>query len=233
MDGMTRGGEALPILVLGSGQRCGSTLVQRLLSSHPEVLIWGEHGGHLSPILEASKTLELWDRNVSQKAREEYAINGYQSFMANLLPDPVTVAEAARAYLTTLFALPAEAQGRPRWGFKEVRFGLPEAEAIRELFAGTRVIHVTRDPRDILVSLDRWERLRAWWKREYTVAAIGDWVHVTQSFQPDPQERPWAISWRYEDVVAKPDRFTEAVAELLQLEVGKFDRSVFERRVSE
>ena len=40
---------ATPLLVLGAGQRCGSTLVQRLLCSHPDVMIWESTPGSCGP----------------------------------------------------------------------------------------------------------------------------------------------------------------------------------------
>ena len=61
-----------PLLVLAAGQRCGSTLVQRLLCSHPRVRVWGEHVGQLRQVLTARQRLNLWSeangmagRNVS------------------------------------------------------------------------------------------------------------------------------------------------------------------------
>src|SRR3954451_24043931 len=112
-----------PILVLGSGQRCGSTLVQRLLTSHEGILIWGEHGGHLRDLLTMHGTLRLWDEHVSASSRDAFEAGGYDSWMANLLPGPEPLRDAARAYMLALFAAPAAARDRPRWGFKEVRFG--------------------------------------------------------------------------------------------------------------
>src|SRR5262249_17333128 len=41
-----------PIFVLSSG-RSGSTLVQRILNSYPDITIWGEHGGFLKETAEA------------------------------------------------------------------------------------------------------------------------------------------------------------------------------------
>jgi hypothetical protein len=220
-----------PILVLASGQRCGSTLIQRLLSSHPEVLVWGENGGHLREVLQGSRMLQEWDEGVAGRARDVYEEGGHDSWMANLLPPADTVADAARAYLETLFASPAAAQGRPRWGFKEVRFTRDDAEAIRQLHPQTRVVHITRDPRKVLVSLAAWEDQQAWWRRSFTERAVARWREVNESFLPVREGTDWVSSWRLEDVVADPDRFTDDVAGFLGLDPAAFDRSVFERRV--
>jgi hypothetical protein len=219
-----------PILVLASGQRCGSTLVQRLLSSHPDVIIWGEHGGHLREILHASRTLRLWDVGLAGTARQAYEEGSHQSWMANLLPEPDVVDDAARAYVQTLFASPAAALGKSTWGFKEVRFGLEEAEWLRELFPETRVVHITRDPCNVLRSLDSWER-EGWWPREYTGIALDAWTEVNESFLRPGEAQSWVGSWRYEDIAARPDDFLPAVARLTGLEPAALDRSVFDRKI--
>ena len=221
-----------PILVLGSGQRTGSTLVQRLLTSHPEILIWGEHGGHLRDLIAMTDVLRRWDEGLAEPAREAFEEGSHQSWMANVLPGPEAVREAARAWLLTFFGAPAAERGRPRWGFKEVRFGLAEAEALRDLFPALTAIHITRDPRDVLVSLDSWERGRDWWTREFTQIAVNDWVKVNESFLPARGgQEDWVLSVRYEDVVATPEPFTEAVAVLVGSDVEAFDRSVFQTKI--
>lgn len=219
-----------PVLVLGSGQRCGSTLVQRLLGSHPEIMVWGEQGGALRGLLSMQRALEHWDAQLAAPARAAYDADGVDGWIANLLPGGEALRDAARAYLLTLFQAPAAERGKPRWGFKEVRFGSREAGEIRRLFPGVRVIHITRDPRDVLVSLDGWERAGSDWRREYTHVAVGDWVKVNESFR-EAGPCDWVLSCRYEDVLAAPGDFVRAVADLLDTEPGRFDLSVFDRRV--
>ena len=221
-----------PVLVLASGQRCGSTLIQRLLTSHKGLMIWGEHGGHLSSLLEMTDILKRWEQYVAAPARAEFEQGGHASWMANVLPGRDAVIAAARAYVLTLFGKPAAAMGRPRWGFKEVRFGFEEASAFRELFPALRVIHVTRDPRDVLVSLDSWERNEAIeWPREYTQLAVDNWARVNNSFQAaGPLD--WVLSVRYEDLTAHRDAFVADVARLLDTKPRRFDMSVFERRIA-
>jgi hypothetical protein len=216
--------------VLGSGQRCGSTLIQRLLTSHEGVLIWGEHGGHLRELISMQDILQRWDENVSEPGRQAFAEGGHQSWMANLLPGAGPLQDAARAYFRTLFGTPAAAMGRPRWGFKEVRFGFAEAAALRRLFPALVTVHVTRDPRDILLSLESWEGGTSWWRREYTEAALELWVSITRGFH-EAADVPWVVSRRYEDVVAEPGAFIADVARLLGSVPDAFDASVFDRRI--
>jgi hypothetical protein len=219
-----------PILILASGQRCGSTLVQRLLTSHPDVLVWGEHGGGVRDVLEASRTMKLWDDGVQGDVlRREFEEDAHQGWIANMLAGPDAFANAARAYLDALFAAPAAERGRRRWGFKEVRFGLEEANLVRDLYPDTRVVHVTRDPRKVLVSLDSWERGQGFWQRSFTQESMRRWRDVNDSFLTERDGSDWISSWRFEDITEDPGDFTEKMAAFLALDRADLDESVFDR----
>src|SRR5437588_10924263 len=85
-EGSVDAGLASPILVFASGQRCGSTLVQRLLTSHPEVMIWGEHGGHLRQLFAMTEVMRAWDAGEGEHGRAAFEHGGPQSWMASVLP---------------------------------------------------------------------------------------------------------------------------------------------------
>ena len=129
--------DTAPLLVLAAGQRCGSTLVQRLLCSHPRVRIWGEHVGQLRQVLTARQRLRLWTETNGMAGRNELAASGYHGFIANLTPERSDIDKACAAFIETLFAARHASEGRPFWGFKEVRYGLPDVLLLRELFPAT------------------------------------------------------------------------------------------------
>lgn len=228
---MTEG--ATPLLVLGAGQRCGSTLIQRLLCSHPRVLIWGEHGGQLQPVLAALERLRFWRDHDAITARDELAASGYQGFIANLTPERSWIDDACRAFIETLFAKPALELGRPIWGFKEVRYGLSDVRLLQELFPRLRVIQIVRDPRDVLRSLDDWEGHPGWTRRD-TEEALRYWLKVAASFigsgaQPDLCRL--ILTVRYEDLIADTRRWSAAIADHFELDEKSFDNTVFEKKV--
>lgn len=221
-----------PILVLSAGQRCGSTLVQRLLSSHPDVLIWGEHAGQLRPVIAAVSRMRLWSDEDGREARDAFETDGYQSFMSNLLPEAERVDEALRQFLRTLFEEPAAARGKSVWGIKEVRYGLPEARALHHLFPDAVVIHLLRDPRDVLCSLDFWERRYSWWARRNTEMAMRDWLRITESFLYCPAETaPGTLRLRYEDITRDPVAARELIGAHASLDPAKFDADVFANKI--
>jgi hypothetical protein len=225
--------QATPLLVLAAGQRCGSTLVQRLLCSHPRVMIWGEHVGQLRPVLEAVQRLRSWTEHHGAMARDELAADGYQGFIANLTPERPQIDDAGRAFIETLFATPALRAGKPIWGFKEVRYGLLEALLLRGLFPQLRVIQIVRDPRDVLRSLEDWERHPGWTRRD-TETALRHWQTVAGSFigsGADHGLRSLILTVRYEDLIADTQRWSAAIAAHCDLDVASFDQTVFDRWV--
>jgi hypothetical protein len=223
--------ERTPLLVLAAGQRCGSTLIQRLLSSHPQVLIWGEHAGQLRQLLAIGDRLRAWTSDFGDPGRLGFARSGYQSFMANMTPEADRIDQATTAYLEQLFARPAHELGRPIWGFKEVRYGLVEATALRQLFPDCRVVHIVRDPRDVLRSLDVWDRAGGW-PRSDTELVVADWKRVAASFwTAEVEPEPWVLRVRYEDLVADPALWCARIGEHCGLDPDLFDDAVFERRI--
>ena len=223
---------ATPILVLGAGHRCGSTLIQRLLSSHPGVMIWGEHLGQLRELLDVHANLRDWSQTLGKRARDMWRADGHQSFMANLLPEADQVDDAVRVFVRRLFEDPAVELGRPVWGFKEVRYGRSEVDRLARLFPGLAVVCVVRDPRDVLRSLDEWER-QGNWGRELTEIAVGCWHRVAGSFVPTGADDDLPVlRLRYEDVVADPRGTGAALAGHTGLDAARFDPDVFARRIS-
>jgi hypothetical protein len=212
-----------PLLVLGAGQRCGSTLLQRLISSHPDAFIWGEQRGHLANILEAVEGLRAHNEQRGWGGRDEFAKQGYQGFMANLMPEQAVVDAAFEVFCTRLFAV----EGARVWGFKEVRYDLRFAEALRRYLPGTRVILVVRDPRSVLCSLDEWEQTD-WWTRAKTQATINNWQRIAASFQQETVLP--VLTLRYEDYTADPAGTARRVGAFAGLDPAGFDLSVFERK---
>jgi len=224
-----------PLLILAGGQRSGSTLLQRLLSSHPDVLIWGESGGALDRLLHAIEDLLSWSRRYGGHAREEYAQDGHQSWMANLNPSVEGILAAARRFVGELYAAPAASEGRSIWGLKEVCYGLTEARRLHRFFPDLGVILLIRDPRDMLCSLDEWERYSdGKWTRTQTEHAVTAWRRVAEDFAAvdgTQVDGPPLLRLRYEDVVADPEGTCGQLGALIGLDPARFDRSVFARRV--
>lgn len=225
--------QPVPLLVLGAGQRCGSTVIQRLLCSHPQVRVWGEHAAQLRALLTLTQRLRRWTESTGRAGRQELTDHGHQGFIANLTPESPDIDAAAAAFVDTLFGQPARTAGRPIWGVKEVHYRLAEVLVLRRLFPHLRAIVIVRDPRGVLRSLDEWER-HGGWSRTRTEQCVRDWCDVAGSFVPaedDTQLRGFILPIRYEDLVAHPAGWIQAIAEHCALDAALLDPSVFDHRV--
>ena len=137
-----------PIILLAAGWRSGSTLLQRVLTSDPNTMIWGEpfakSGITTTLASQLSAFTAEWpplDYFVANQGDDLSA-----AWIANSYPDPAQLIAAHRAFFIELLANPAKGLGRSRWGFKEVRLGGAHALYLKLLFPKARFVFLVRDP---------------------------------------------------------------------------------------
>lgn len=219
-----------PILILATGPRCGSTLLQRALTTHPGVFIWGEHGGQLDPMLSAADAFAAWSNNQAARANEEFESAGTSGFMANLAPAESVLRDQVRLMIEGLFRRLPDGAPVPeqfRWGFKEIRYGADFVRRFAEYFPDTRVVYLTRDPISVLRSLDWWERTsNGFWGRPRTVAALAAWRDLNASFLASPDLAELVLPVRYEDLVSAGAETVSAVCAFLDVAENELDLAV-------
>lgn len=221
-----------PIFILASGQRCGSTLLQRLLNSHPEVMIWGEQEGHVERFLIEHQSLSAWAAR-HDDLRLQFLRDGYNGFLPNMLPDATDIQDAGKQYLKNLFGRPALRMGRPLWGFKEVRYDSYVALLLMGCFPEARIVHLTRNVWDCYRSIKRWQAIPGRWSPKWTKMALDDWVRINASFLKDAAQFPRLLRIRFEDAVADPQGTCSALASFVGVDANGMDRTVFDQRLSE
>ena len=151
-----------PVVLVGSG-RCGSTLLQAVLNSNPELLIWGEHNGFLKQIAaayyDAAHPLFPDKLELSGEQRVKQLRNSRRWPAWDNLSGEKEFLERFRAFIRSLFADPT---GRAtRWGFKEIRYARTADDRTLQLmfdcFPEIRLIVLIREPEPtILSALSRW-----------------------------------------------------------------------------
>lgn len=221
-----------PILILATGQRCGSTVLQRVLSTHPDVFIWGEHAGALGPMLTAADTFAGWSNNQAARANEEFASAGTAAFMANMAPTEEVLRTQVHSMLRGLFRRLPDGAAPPagfRWGFKEVRYDAGFVRRFARYFPDTRVVYLTRDPVAVLRSLDWWEQTSGGlWYRERTEATFRMWCDINASFLAAPDLAGTVLPVRYEELTGAREATLSRICHFLDVPEDELDHGVLD-----
>lgn len=138
-----------PIFVASLG-RSGSTLLQRVLNVHPQVTIWGEHGGMLKGITEACTALqhEANTKNLESGRELRDSVVGELTDKENFYPwvSPFTTSDVVGAFRATLLDLFTRGLSPEiRWGFKEIRYDEAVLRALMSLFPKAHLVMLARD----------------------------------------------------------------------------------------
>lgn len=139
-----------PIFVASMG-RSGSTLLQRLLNVHPQLTIWGEHGGFLKGIIEAQRLVsvvpshrEQLEAGYEQRDTVIGPLDERDKFRPWVSPfHPDGMEERLRSFIVDAFT-----EGLTpdvRWGFKEIRYTGAELGSLMELFPHAHLVILARD----------------------------------------------------------------------------------------
>lgn len=141
-----------PIILLSNGGRAGSTLLQRVLITDPNLLLWGEPLGEMALVtritemishLEQPLKLGTW-KNQTDASSPALVI----SWIAQLYPSTTYLRAGLRAIFDQWLAKPARDRGYARWGFKEVRLGAAEASLLHWLYPNAKFVITCRHPYD-------------------------------------------------------------------------------------
>jgi hypothetical protein len=206
-----RGSEAqtLNLLLLSPVHRTGSTLLQRICNARKETLIWGEHGAVLKRF--AAVFSDIATFSVAGAAeREAYFGQGENPnlWIADMCPEldcvQQAVVDSARSLLNSLY-------GRYRsdhdiLGFKEVQYGLAEAELLRRCYPNACLLLLVRNPLSVWASI-----LKDWcpsldeWIARYNDGVLGYCEFVKRDAN--------CHLLRYEDVVAQEERTMEILGD--------------------
>ncbi len=223
-----------PIFIFSAGWRSGSTLIQRLIVSSGDVLLWGEPFGPASPCRYMTEQI----RRIPQSLRSDRFIPDQvtrdelsASFIANLYPCPGSVLDAHIQFWDALLAKPARQRGFGRWGFKDVRLEVNEADYLRWLYPNAKFIFMYRNPLDAYSSyrsgieqpwFDRWPESPI-----YGATDFGNhWKRLVDGFLERSNESG-ALVLKYEDLKTTTNTINR-LEEFLGL---KIDRSILESRV--
>jgi Sulfotransferase family len=140
--------DAEPVFVFSAGWRSGSTLLQRVLMSSGEIMVWGEpysRANLTGTLLNQFRSFTVdWPRDYF--FADTFSAELSEEWVANIYPSVSVLIGTHRNFFINLFETPAHAYGRARWGFKEARLGTEHARYLKFLFPKARFIFLYRNP---------------------------------------------------------------------------------------
>lgn len=190
-----------PIFILSAGWRSGSTLVQRLLMSNGHTLIWGEPYDRLGIIQSLTRSLFAF----SSEWPDAKYFDASKEWVANLYPPIACLKSGYLALIENLFVQPSREQGAKRWGLKEVRLGVRDAQFLQWLYPKAKFLFIYRNPFDAYTSYKSFSDRRNWyamWPHEhvFTPSAFGKhWRRLAVDFHQNA-ELVNGLVIKYEDL---------------------------------
>jgi hypothetical protein len=154
-----------PVFVFSAGPRSGSTLLQRLIISSREVLVWGETAGAINHVVESIRLLDLNLRPASQGGSSGAELfkkfldskGSTTEWIANMQPPISHVTSCYSNMLIQMYGAPAKSLGYSRWGIKEVRGNLLTYVILKKIFPESRFVFLVRHPLHALRSIKQRE----------------------------------------------------------------------------
>ena len=144
-----------PVFLFAASWRTGSTLVQRLLNTTSELIVWGEP----QMLVFVRKAFEAASRGFEavERARQRAKVQPlHDLWVPTIRPEAEHVLPAFRNLFENLYARPSAQQGYRRWGFKEVRRqAVDNAIMLKTLYPSAKIVFLYRHPFDTYASLKR------------------------------------------------------------------------------
>ncbi len=141
-----------PLLISSAIRRSGTTLIQRLLSSANNGLIYGESCAYdlqFGLQIYLSKQMQFQVRAQHQDALLEKVLAGdANDWIADLMPPIADYLEAQKKHcfgVIDFLRAYAEAQNRPVWGVKMAEWPVNQIFQLQRFFPDTRLIYIHRD----------------------------------------------------------------------------------------
>lgn len=227
-----------PVVILSTG-RAGSTLLQKLLNTHSELTIFGEHAGFLTGIMAAWQAVAAnrWIPEKSASGRwlieDERPVNAEKWTAWDGSFSKIDFQHYLRNFLDQLFSdgLPPER----RWGFKEIRYNRPGfIDFFLSIYPEALFILLMRNPIDACISftsafVDQNElnsfEFRAQTQKiaETQIKPFFPFFHETVARHPTR-----ATTVLFEKLVASPMTCLEQVGDFLGLHAA-FDKEAVEQ----
>ena len=227
-----------PVFAISTG-RSGSTLVQRVLNCHKDLVMWGEHYGFLNGLAGVYVQMSNPEQSIYPRKPED---NMGVTKLLPTLQDPAAPLEwtnpwslkefkpQIRQFIENYFAGRLEAG--QRWGFKEIRYNsLPTLRMLKDLYPQGRFIFIQRDAQDVtrskvfaFIKESKWSNYSDAEKSKRIENMLNDVNEHYRIYAKFMERNPGlGLVVNYEELVADPKAVTAQMLDHLNLDPERFD----------
>ncbi len=217
-----------PVFIFSPAARCGITLLQRLLNSSGQIIIYGENS-LLINILPHNIFAMNAGANQHQQAREKLLNGEYDFWSSAVWPDVPTwcgtVIKSVEMFLQ-MYQTESAKYGFDKWGIKNPVEDARTCAFYFQTFQKSKIIFIYRHIVDVIMS----HKSRRWIPNLKTCADITlKWCrNVSYMLNGDVPDR--VIVMKYEDMLANKDEYVEKLEKLIG--ISGIDKSIFNRKIN-
>jgi hypothetical protein len=185
--------------------------MRNILNRHPRIAICGETHFHQYVYARRRAFGDLSCPENRRRLVEEYLALKRLRFVtdrAGLTEKLLLEGMSYKALFSCFVKYHTQAQGKPRWGEKTPQHAL-FAETLCEWYPGATIIHMIRDPRDVVASLQRMP-----WASGSVVQNARRWLRDNLAARAC-SHRPQYLPVRYETLVTQPEQELARVCQRL------------------
>ncbi len=222
-----------PLIVTSPLQRSGTTLLQRLLCSAPNTLIYGERAAQELEFFLSIYAYKVQEYGVRREANRQALARVLQGdvndWILELTPDADgylrAIQQAAFAGIAYCreFAL---ANDRPVWGFKYPAWSPTVLQTLRRLMPRARLLFIVRD----LVPALRSAKAQHMVDTETQLRQLCQSWQAGTSYIAELGDDPGVLAVRYEDLTDRPSETLRVIADFSHAE--GLDHSVLDHRIN-
>ena len=227
------------LFLIGTG-RSGTTLIQRVINTFPDTMIWGEHAGFLKQLSELyfflndNPSLHGFSYINSIPDEKKFDLSSYndskvwQAWINWFRPEDL---KSVFRKIVEDFFCPSEFEKLSIWGFKEIRYG-PDDRALpflSEIYPEANFLFITRDSLNTIESQmttfhkgkSRFTKIKRLIQLPQIIRVANDWKKQNAFYLKLAQECPSTHHLiKYEDAL---DDLTllNAILKKYNLEIGE------------
>ena len=222
-----------PIFIASPVRRSGTTLLQRLLCSAENAIIYGENCAndlHLLSNLLASKH-SILDQTKNWRNRQLQSVleGDVNDWIADLMPDVNTYLEVYKNLLITLtdhFGNFAYQQGRPVWGVKKPEWNPAALILLQQLIPEMKIIYLHRNLKDCARSAKKIEMIQ-------TPEDLHQFCYLWKQFTENATKLlkgKNVLHLAFEDLTSSPDNAIKQIEAFTNAK--NIDKSVMEIKIN-